>query len=156
MRFLVVISGGYELRIMGLDYGDKRIGVAISDSLGLTAQAKGVIKRRDLNTDLDCLKEYISEYDIEEIIVGLPINMDGSSGFRADRTTEFVNFLKKRLELSIKLWDERLSTVEAERLLLEADIGRAERKKIIDQVAAAIILQSYLDAINYQNRKGEG
>ncbi|MDI3548416.1 MAG: putative pre6S rRNA nuclease [Halanaerobiales bacterium] len=136
------------MRVMGLDFGDKTIGVAISDALGLTAQSKGVIRRSNLNADLEELKKYISDYQVSEIIIGLPKNMNGTLGSRAEKTGQFVNFLKKRLDLPIKLWDERLSTVEAEKLLINADLSRAKRKVVIDQVAAAIILQSYLDARN--------
>lgn len=136
------------MRVMGLDFGDKTIGVAISDALGLTAQSKGVIRRSNLNADLEELKKYISDYQVSEIVIGLPKNMNGTLGSRAEKTGQFVNFLKKRLDLPIKLWDERLSTVEAEKLLINADLSRAKRKVVIDQVAAAIILQSYLDARN--------
>lgn len=136
------------MRVMGLDFGDKTIGVAISDPLGLTAQSKGVIRRSNLNADLEELKKYISDYQVSEIVIGLPKNMNGTLGSRAEKTGQFVNFLKKRLDLPIKLWDERLSTVEAEKLLINADLSRAKRKVVIDQVAAAIILQSYLDARN--------
>ncbi|MFW5981583.1 MAG: Holliday junction resolvase RuvX [Halanaerobiaceae bacterium] len=134
------------MRKMGLDYGDKTIGVAISDKLGWTAQNKGVIKRKNLSDDFLELKEYIDKYQIDEIIVGLPVNMDGTMGKRVDKTRQFINFLEKRLNIPIKLWDERLSSKQAEKILLEADISRAKRKKLIDQIAAAIILQSYLDA----------
>lgn len=134
------------MRIMGLDFGDKTIGVAISDALGLTAQGKGIIKRQNLTEDLQSLKEYIKDFDVTKIVVGLPKNMNGSLGIRAEKTIQFVNYLKKRVELPIKLWDERLSTVEAERLLIEADMSRARRKRVIDKMAAAIILQGYLDA----------
>ncbi|MFP4016964.1 MAG: Holliday junction resolvase RuvX [Halanaerobiales bacterium] len=134
------------MRSMGLDYGDKTIGVAISDPMGWTAQSKGVIRRTNLTDDFRELKEYIDEYSVDEVVVGLPINMNGTMGKRAEKTKEFVNFLKKRLDLPIKLWDERLSTSQAEGILLEADMSRKKRKKVIDQLAANIILQSYLDA----------
>ncbi|MEJ6950029.1 Holliday junction resolvase RuvX [Halanaerobiaceae bacterium ANBcell28] len=131
---------------MGLDYGDKTIGVAISDKLGWTAQNKGVIRRKNLSDDFAELEEYIEEYEVDEIIVGLPKNMDGTMGKRVDKTKQFINFLKKRLDIPINLWDERLTSKEAENILLEADLSRAKRKKYVDQIAAAIILQSYLDA----------
>ncbi|WP_459168016.1 Holliday junction resolvase RuvX [Natronospora cellulosivora (SeqCode)] len=134
------------MRKMGLDYGDKTIGVAISDKLGWTAQNKGVIRRKNLSDDFAELEEYIEEYEVDEIIVGLPKNMDGTMGKRVDKTKQFINFLKKRLDIPINLWDERLTSKEAENILLEADLSRAKRKKYVDQIAAAIILQSYLDA----------
>jgi putative Holliday junction resolvase len=134
------------LRSMGLDFGDKTIGIAISDPLGWTAQAKGVIRRKNLTDDFAQLKEYLDKYNIQEIIVGLPVNMDGTAGSRVKKTEEFVNFLRKRVEIPVKVWDERLSTRQAENILLEADLSRRKRKEFIDQVAASIILQNYLDA----------
>lgn len=131
---------------MGLDYGDKTIGIAISDQMRWTAQSKGVIRRKNLTEDFQELKDYIEEYNIDEIIVGLPKNMNGTLGKRAEKTNQFVNFLEKRLEIPIKLWDERLTTRQAEGILIEADLSRKKRKNVIDQLAAAIILQSYLDA----------
>ncbi|MFW6386485.1 MAG: Holliday junction resolvase RuvX [Bacillota bacterium] len=134
------------MRIMALDYGSKRIGVAVSDSLGMTAQGKGVITRSDLREDLKEIANYISEFDVEKIIVGMPRNMDGSHGSRAEKTQQFINFLRNNLELPVETWDERLSSAEAERVLISGDVSRAKRKKVIDQVAAAIILQGYLDS----------
>ncbi|MFW6022201.1 MAG: Holliday junction resolvase RuvX [Halanaerobiaceae bacterium] len=134
------------MRSMGLDFGDRTIGVAVSDQLGWTAQSKGVIRRVNLSDDFEKIKKYINEYNIEEIIVGLPLNMDGTAGKRVEKTEQFVNFLKKRVEIPVKMWDERLSSNQAERILLEADLSRSRRKKVIDQLAAAIILQSYLDS----------
>ncbi|MFP4662458.1 MAG: Holliday junction resolvase RuvX [Halanaerobiales bacterium] len=134
------------MRSMGLDFGDKTIGVSISDPMGWTAQSKGVIRRTNLADDFSELKKYIDEYSVDEIVVGLPVNMNGTMGKRAEKTNQFVNFLKKRLDMPIKLWDERLTTSQAEGILLEADMSRKKRKKVIDQIAANIILQSYLDA----------
>lgn len=144
------------MRSMGLDYGDKTIGIAISDKMGWTAQSKGVIRRKNLTDDFHELKKYIDEYTIDEIIVGLPKNMNGTLGKRAEKTHQFVNFLKKRVELPIKLWDERLTTRQAEGILLEADMSRKKRKKVIDQLAATIILQSYLDAKTNQGGINNG
>lgn len=140
------------MRSMGLDFGDKTIGIAVSDPMGWTAQSKAVIRRKNLTDDLLILQEYLSEYDIEEIVVGLPLNMNGTPGGRVEKTMQFVNFLKKRLEIPIVLWDERLSTKQAEGILLEADLSRKKRKKVIDQLAAGIILQNYLDA---KKKKGD-
>lgn len=144
------------MRIMGLDYGDKTIGIAVSDILGVTAQSKGTIRRTSLQDDLGLLNKYIVNYQIKEIVVGLPRNMNGSLGARAQKTEQFVNFLKKRIDLPVKYWDERLSSVEAERLLINAELNRDKRKKVVDQVAAAIILQGYLDFVQKtKKRKGE-
>lgn len=133
---------------MGLDFGDKKIGVALSDTLGITAQAKTVIHTSNKKEALKQIKKLIKENEVKEIVVGLPKNMNGSLGFRADITNKFVDFLKQNLNISIKLWDERLSSAEAEKLLISADLSRAKRKKVIDKLAAALILQSYLDANN--------
>ncbi|ACL69337.1 Holliday junction resolvase RuvX [Halothermothrix orenii] len=137
------------MRIMGLDYGDRRIGVAISDKLGMTAQGQEVIIRKTPEEDLEVIKGLIDKYEVEEIIVGMPKNMDGSLGPRAEKTRDFIDFLQKSLDTPVKVWDERLSTVEAERVLIEADVSRKKRKGVIDKVAASIILQGYL---NYQNK----
>jgi len=136
------------LRKLGLDFGDKRIGVAVSDSLGITAQGKGYISRTDLKSDLKIIKNYIKKYSIEEIVVGMPRNMDGSYGSRAQKTQEFINFLKNNLDIPIKTWDERLSSKEAEKVLIKADMSRKKRKEVIDQMAASLILDSYLQAEN--------
>jgi len=136
------------LRKLGLDFGDKRIGVAVSDALGITAQGKGYISRTDLKKDLEIIKDYIKKYSIDEIVVGMPKNMDGSHGPRAKKTQEFVNFLKNNLEIPIKTWDERLSSKEAERVLIKADMSRKKRKEVIDKMAASLILDSYLKANN--------
>ena len=132
-------------RILGLDVGDKRIGVAVSDAFGWTAQAVKVINRDSLEKDVAELQKIIETYAVEEIVVGLPKNMDGSMGERAIRTTLYSEQLNEALQLPIVLWDERLSTVAATRTLLEADLSRRKRKQVIDKLAAVIILQGYLD-----------
>lgn len=145
------------MRLMGLDFGDKTIGVAISDPMGWTAQSKTTIRRKNLNDDFIILKKYLNEYDIGEIVVGLPINMDGTTGSRVEKTVQFVNFLKKRIDIPVILWDERLSTKQAESILLEADLSRKKRKKVVDQLAAGIILQSYLDSKkNKEDKANDG
>lgn len=132
------------MRIMGLDLGDKTIGVALSDPLALTAQGLKVIKRSGF--EMGEIAKIVKEYEVTEIVVGYPKNMNGTIGPRAKKTEEFAHNLKNELSLPVRLWDERLSTVGAERVLLEADISRAKRKKIIDKMAAVIILQGYLDS----------
>jgi putative Holliday junction resolvase len=134
------------VRALGLDVGDVRIGVAVSDSLGWTAQALKVITRAELAKDLAEIKQIIGEYDVEELVVGLPKNMDGTLGSRAEKTMAFVDELKSEIDLPIVLWDERLSTVSATKALLEADLSRRKRKEVVDKIAAVIILQGYLDA----------
>ena len=132
-------------RILGLDVGDKTIGVAVSDGLGLTAQAITTIRRQNLNKDIAALKEFIDEYEAAEIVVGLPKNMDGSLGPQSEKVLAFVEKLKVTFPLPVELYDERLSTALAQKTLIEADLSRAKRKKIIDKMAAQVILQGYLD-----------
>ncbi len=131
------------MRIMGLDLGDKTIGVAVSDLLGLTAQGVETIRRS--KREIDRLRELVKLYEVEEIVVGLPRNMDGSIGPRAEKTLEFAHYLSETLNLPVSSWDERLTTREAERLLVGADVRRHKRRQVIDKMAAALILQGYLD-----------
>lgn len=135
------------MRILGVDYGDKRIGVAISDPLGIMAQGVAVIgKGESFEGDIRELKRIIKKYEgVDEIVVGLPKTLAGKIGPQAEKALAFVEALKKEFKLNIVTWDERLTTVEAERTLIEAGLSRQKRKKIIDKSAAAAILQSYLD-----------
>ncbi|NLO98484.1 MAG: Holliday junction resolvase RuvX [Peptococcaceae bacterium] len=132
------------MRIIGLDLGEKTIGVAISDPLALTAQGITVIKRSP--KELEELERLIKEYEVTEIVIGLPRHMNGNLGDRALITQEFASLLEQTFQLPVTFWDERLSTIGAERVLLEADLSRAKRKKIIDKMAAVFILQGYLDS----------
>ena len=135
-------------RILGLDYGTKTVGVAISDPLLLTAQELETITRNRasaLRHTLVRIKEICDEYQVEKIILGYPRNMDDSEGFRCEDTLEFKKLLEKRLTIPIELMDERLTTVYADEILAESGVAKSNRKKYIDQIAAAIILQDYLD-----------
>lgn len=134
------------MRILGLDVGDKTIGVAISDELGWTAQAVEVIRRSSKEADLNQLKHWVEYYQVEEIVVGLPKNMNGTIGPRGEKCQAYAAWLAEELPVPIQMWDERLTTVSAQRVLLEADMSRAKRKKVVDKIAAAFILQGYLDA----------
>ena len=135
------------MRIMGLDVGDKTIGVALSDPMGWTAQGLEVIRRKnDIQEDFQRLLEIIREYGVESILVGLPKNLNGTIGPQGEKVQAFVEQLKKEINLPVKTWDERLSTVAAEKVLLQADVSRSKRKKVIDKMAAAVILQGYLDS----------
>ena len=134
------------MRTLGLDVGTKTIGVAASDALGLTAQTVTTVRRTQLKADLAALAALVREYEAERFVVGLPLNMDGSEGPRAEATRRFVTALTEALGLPVELWDERLSTVAAQRTLLEADLSRAKRREVIDQMAAQFILQGWLDA----------
>lgn len=134
------------MRIMGLDYGDKTIGVAISDELLWTAQGVEVIRKKTEDEDLQRMRALIEQYEVSEIVVGLPKNMNGTVGPRGEICLAFAEWLKQKLNLPVQMWDERLTTVSATRALLEADVSRSKRKKVIDKMAAVFILQGYLDA----------
>jgi putative Holliday junction resolvase len=129
---------------MGLDLGEKTIGVAVSDPLAFTAQGITVIKRS--SKDMEALERLIRDYEVTEIVLGYPRNMNGTLGERAMITQKFASRLEETFALPVKLWDERLSTAGAQRSLLEADVSRAKRKKVIDKMAAVFILQGYLDS----------
>ena len=137
------------MRFMGLDYGSKTVGVAISDPLGLTAQGIETICRKEenkLRKTLARIEALAQEYQVEEIVLGFPKNMNNTVGDRAEKSLEFKKMLERRTALPVTMWDERLTTVAAEKILLSADVSRKKRKKIIDQMAAVQILQSYLDS----------
>ncbi|NLL76655.1 MAG: Holliday junction resolvase RuvX [Clostridiales bacterium] len=136
------------MRIMGLDFGSKTVGVAISDSLLLTAQGIEIIERKEenkLRKTLARLEELIVEYKVKEIVLGLPKNMNDTLGARAELTIDFKEKLERRTGLPVKLWDERLTTVAADKAMMEAGIRREHRKEHVDRIAACFILQGYLD-----------
>ena len=138
------------MRIMGLDFGSKTTGVAVSDPLGVTAQGVETIVRKDenkLRQTCARIEELIEEYQIEEIVLGYPKNMNNTSGERAEKTENFKEMLERRTKKKVILWDERLTTIEAERMLMESGVRRENRKAVIDKVAAALILQNYLDSL---------
>ncbi|MGC4375866.1 Holliday junction resolvase RuvX [Fictibacillus sp. Mic-4] len=134
-------------RILGLDVGSATIGVAVSDELGWTAQGIETIKRKSHLPDeaFDRIGELINDYAIEKVVVGLPKNMNGTIGPSGEACQAFAGQLKDRFGLPVELWDERLTTMAAERTLISADVSRKKRKKVIDKMAASLILQSYLD-----------
>ena len=133
-------------RIMGLDIGDKTIGVAVSDLMGLTAQGVTTIKRVGKKKDIEAIKQIIAEKQVNKIVSGLPKNMNGTVGPQGEKVQKFCELLKEETNLPIEFWDERLSTVAAERSLIEGNLRRENRKKVIDMLAAVIILQGYLDS----------
>ena len=133
-------------RILGLDIGDKTIGVAVSDELKLIANGITTILRKEIKDDMVMLKEIIKEYMIEEIVVGLPKNLNNSIGIQADKVLNFVDILKTETNLKVTTWDERLSTVAVTRTLIEGKMSRKKRKGVIDKLAAVYILQGYLDS----------
>ena len=139
------------MRILGLDYGSKTVGVAVSDPLGLTAQSVETIWRKQenkLRQTLARIEELAAEYQAEKIVLGLPKNMNNTIGERAEKTLEFREMLERRTGLPVVMWDERLTTVEAERTLMEASVRRENRKQYLDQLAAVFILQGYLNSLH--------
>lgn len=134
---------------MALDVGSRTIGIACSDALLMTAQGIETIRRTSLENDFNRLRELISEYEVHELVVGMPKNMNGTKGERAEKTEEFVEKMKAVIDLPVTFWDERLSTVMAERQLIAADVSRKKRKGVIDKMAAVVILQGYLDRLQF-------
>ncbi|MGN0294764.1 MAG: Holliday junction resolvase RuvX [Lachnospiraceae bacterium] len=137
------------MRILGLDYGSKTVGVAVSDALGITAQGLETIQRTQANKlrkTLARIEQLIKEYDVGKIVLGCPKNMNNTEGPRVQATLEFKDMLERRTGLEVILQDERLTTVSAERVLMESGVRRENRKEVIDKIAAVFILQTYLDA----------
>lgn len=135
------------MRVLGLDVGDRTIGVALSDPLGLTAQGITTIRRKNIKYDIEEIIAICEKYSVESILCGLPKNMNGTVGTQGEKVAEFCEVLKQELGLPIKMWDERLTTVAAHRAMLEADLSRKKRKQIVDKIAAIYILQGYLDSL---------
>jgi len=133
------------MRILGLDVGDRRIGIAVSDELALFAQGLFVLERRSLAVDVAALQEVMSDYDVGRIVVGMPRNMNGSYGPQAEKTAAFMDRLEQSCSLPCIAWDERLTTQQAERVLIAANQRRRKRKTVRDKLAAQLILQNYLD-----------
>ena len=156
------------MRVLGLDYGSKTVGVAISDALGLTAQGIEIIRRTQgvetvwrkqenkLRRTLARIEEIISEYQVTEIVLGYPKNMNNTVGERAEKSLEFKEMLERRTGLPVVMWDERLTTMAADRTLEETGVHKENRKQYLDQVAAVFILQGYLDAAAYRREQQEG
>lgn len=143
------------MRTMGLDYGSKTVGVAVSDALGITAQAVETITRKEenkLRKTCARIEELAAEYEVARIVVGFPKHMNNDIGERAEKAMEFGEMLKRRTGLEVVMWDERLTTVEAERTLIENKVRREDRKKYIDKIAAVFILQGYLDSISMSEK----
>ena len=139
------------MRIMGLDYGTKTVGVAISDALKITAQGIETIQRKEenkLRKTCARIEQLIKEYEVEKIVLGFPKHMNNDVGERAEKSLEFKAMLERRTGLEVVMWDERLTTVEANRTLMEASVRRENRKQYLDQLAAVFILQGYLDSLS--------
>jgi len=133
-------------RVLGLDVGSKRIGLAISDLLGITAQGLDTIHRQNKRLDFEQLEKVIREYEVTEIVVGYPLRMSGTEGIQAEKMQRFAEELRQRCQLPVHLWDERLSSAQANRLLRETEMSIKRRGQVVDQIAAVLILQSWMDA----------
>ena len=145
------------MRILGLDYGSKTMGVAVSDPLGFTAQGVEIIRRKSENKmrqTLARIEELIAQYQVEEIVLGLPKNMNNTLGDRAEKSLELKETLERRTGLPVVMWDERLTTVSANRVLMETGVRRENRKEHVDEIAAVFILQGYLDYQGRQHTEG--
>lgn len=141
---------GVKMRILGLDFGSKTVGVAVSDELLITAQGLEIVRRESenkLRKTLARIEQIIEEYQVEKIVLGFPKNMNNTIGERGEKTQEFKEMLERRTGLEVIMWDERLTTVSADRTMMEAGVRRENRKKYVDSIAAAFILQGYLDSI---------
>ena len=146
------------MRIMGLDYGSKTVGVAVSDTLGLTAQGIEIVRRKSenkLRQTLARIEEIAKEYGVEKIVLGFPKHMNNDIGERAEKSLEFKEMLERRTSLPVVMWDERLTTVEADRTMMETGIRRENRKEYVDMIAAVFILQGYLDYLSNQQATQE-
>lgn len=135
-------------RILGIDVGDKRIGVAVTDPLQITAQGVMTVRRKTRDDDLEAFRQLVEKYEIKRIVAGLPVNMDGSESAQTRKTVNFCQFIKKRLGVEIIYMDERLTSSWSERVLIEGNVSRENRKDYIDMLAAQLILQSYMDRAN--------
>ena len=138
------------MRVMGLDIGSRTIGVAVSDELEFTAQGLKTIKRRSFGEDCEELSQIIHQFEVRKVVVGLPRNMDGTLGKQAELTFKWIKSFQQKITLPVVTWDERLSTVGASRVLIEADLSRKKRKEVIDKLAAVLILQGYLDQLRHR------
>jgi putative Holliday junction resolvase len=139
-------EAGRPPRILGLDVGSKRIGIAISDPLGFTAQGLETLHRQNKRFDFAQLEQLVRRHQVAEIVIGLPLRMTGAEGIQAEKMQVFADEIRRRLRLPVHLWDERLTSVQANRLLRETDMSIKRRREVVDQMAAVLILQSWMDA----------
>jgi putative Holliday junction resolvase len=133
-------------RILGIDFGGRRVGLAVSDAMGISAQGIDTMERRNRRSDFDYLARVLKKHAIAEIVIGLPLRLSGEEGIQAEKVKVFADELRKRFALPVHLWDERMSSAEAHRLLDETEMHHTRRKEVIDQMAAVLILQSFLQA----------
>lgn len=135
------------MRILGIDYGSKRIGLSVCDELGITAQGLATITRKNREHDMEAIGRFIKEYNVEKIVIGFPLRLDGTEGIQCEKVSGFARILESRFSIPVIKWDETLSTKEAESVLIEANMSRKRRKKVVDKMAAVIILREYLDRV---------
>ncbi|MCD6153221.1 MAG: Holliday junction resolvase RuvX [Syntrophobacterales bacterium] len=135
------------MRILGIDYGSKRIGLSVCDELGITAQGLATITRKNREHDMEAIGRFIKEYNVEKIVIGFPLRLDGTEGIQCEKVSGFARILESRFLIPVIKWDETLSTKEAESVLIEANMSRKRRKKVVDKMAAVIILREYLDRV---------
>jgi putative holliday junction resolvase len=139
-------TGSQTSRILGLDVGSKRIGIAVSDLLGVTAQGLETLQRQNKRLDFEKLEKLARDYSIAEVVVGFPLRMSGAEGTQAEKMRRFADELRERLQIPVHLWDERLTSAEANRLLRETDMSIQRRGQVVDQMAAVLILQSWMES----------
>ena len=137
--------GSAAHRVLGLDVGSKTIGLAVSDALGITAQGLETIRRKNKRTDVEALEEVIRKYAVAEIVLGYPLRMSGSAGAQSEKMSRFAEDLRRRFGIPVHLWDERLTSAQANRVLRETDMSIRRRAQVVDRLAAVLILQSFLD-----------
>ena len=143
------------MRVLGLDYGSRRIGVAVCDELGMTAQGVGTVVRKNRDTDLAAIAAFVERFDVERIVIGYPVRLDGSEGIQCEKVNRFIRRLQTRFALPIIRRDETLSTKEAEEILREIGVRRDKKRGIVDRLAASIILQGYLDTLTREGITGQ-
>jgi putative Holliday junction resolvase len=141
------------MRSMALDVGDKKIGIALSDEKGITSQPHSVLNRKNNQEDLNNILKLIEEYNVSILVIGNPLNLDGSQGARSKKTEQFFNYIKKRVNIKTVMFDERLTTLVAQRILIDADVSRKKRKEVIDKLAAQQILYSYLEYVKKEEKE---
>jgi len=149
------LSTGGTMRVLGLDYGSRRIGVAVCDELGMTAQGVGTVVRKNRDADLAAIAVFIERFGVERIVVGYPVRLDGSEGIQCGKVNRFIRRLQTRFTIPVIRRDETLSTKEAEELLRETGVRREKKRGIVDRLAASIILQGYLDALAREGKTGQ-
>ena len=142
------------MRLLGLDYGDRRIGVAICDELGMTARGIATVVRKNRDADLAAIAEFVERFGVEKIVIGYPLRLDGSEGIQCDKVNRFARRLETRLSVPVIRRDETFSTKEAEELLRETGVRREKHRAVVDRLAACIILQGYLDALPHEGGNG--